>query len=240
MRASPATRRMRATRRSSSSWRPSAGSSWPDGSPRAPAASSTATRTCSTASATGRSCPSAPLSPVRASSWPRGRCPFARSCSAVSPAASVSSEFIELTNVAVANQTALVSGDGATPAETRDLVSYADAYDPLADELEALAQFLRHSTRTARNIAGTEALNRYAMARRLAKQRKTAHLAPHVADMRRALGRVRPVSPEVAAQKAAAKAAIATKRAAKAAARAAKTPPNPPASTPPEPTHTPQ
>ena len=155
-------------------------------------------------------------------------------------AASVPPEFIELTNVAVANQTALVRGDGATPAETRDLVSYADAYDPLADELEALAQFLRHSTRTARNIAGTEALNRYAMARRLAKQRKTAHLAPHVADMRRALGRVRPVSPEVAAQKAAAKAAIATKRAAKAAARAAKTPPNPPASTPPEPTHTPQ
>jgi len=138
-------------------------------------------------------------------------------------AASVPPEFIELTNVAVANQTALVRGDGATPAETRDLVSYADAYDPLADELEAFAQFLRHSTRTARNLAGTEALNRYAIARRLAKQRKTAHLAPHVADMRRALGRSRPTSPEAAAQKAAAKAAKATARAAKAAARAATT-----------------
>jgi hypothetical protein len=156
----------------------------------------------------------------------------------LSPAASVSSEFIELTNVAAANQTALVRGDSATPAETRDLVSYADAYDPLADELEAFALFIRHSTRTARNLAGTEALNRYAIARRLAKQRKTAHLAPHVADMRRALGRVRPASPEAAAQKAAAKAAKATERAAKAATRAAKTPPAQPA--PAKPTNTPQ
>ena len=137
----------------------------------------------------------------------------------LSAAASVSSEFIELTNMVVANQTALERTDGATPAEVRDLVSYADAYDPLADELEACAQFLRHSTRTARNLVGTEALNRYALARRLARQRKTAHLAPHVADMRRALGRSRPTSPEAAAQKAAAKAAKATERAAKAAAR---------------------
>ena len=109
----------------------------------------------------------------------------------LSAAASVAPEFIELTNVAVANQTALVRPDGATPAEVRDLVSYADAYDPLADELEAVTQFIRHSVIAARNLAGTEALTRYALAQRLAKQRRTAHLAPHVADMRRALGRVR-------------------------------------------------
>ena len=155
----------------------------------------------------------------------------------LSPAASVSPEFIELTNVAVANQTDLVRGNGATPGQVRDLVSYADAYDPLADELEAFAQFIRHSTRTARNLAGTEALNRYAMAQRLATQRKTAHLAPYVADMRRALGRTgRKTSAEEAAQKAAARAAKATERAAKAAARVAKTPPAPPA---PKPTNTP-
>jgi hypothetical protein len=145
----------------------------------------------------------------------------------LSSAASVPPEFIELTNVAVANQPDMVRNNGATAAEVRDLVSYADAYDPLADELEAFAQFLRHSTKAARNLAGTEALNRYAIAQRLARQRKTAHLAPHVADMRRALGRVRPTSPEAAAQKAAARAAKATARAAKAAARAAKTPPPP-------------
>ena len=145
----------------------------------------------------------------------------------LSAAGSVSPEFIELTNVAVANQTALVRNDGATPAEVRDLVSYADAYDPLADELEAFAQFLRHSTTAARNNAGIEALNRYAMAQRLAKQRNTAHLAPYVADMRRALGRAGRLSPEAAAKKAATRATKAAERAAKAAARVAKTPPAP-------------
>jgi len=44
------------------------------------------------------------------------------------------------------------------PAEIRDLMSYADAYSPVADELEALAQFVRHSVTAARNTAGSEAL----------------------------------------------------------------------------------
>src|SRR5689334_10292064 len=64
----------------------------------------------------------------------------------LSIAASVSPEFVELTAVAVANHEPLVRSKAATPAEVRDLMSYADAFDPLADELEALAQFLRHST----------------------------------------------------------------------------------------------
>jgi len=143
----------------------------------------------------------------------------------LSSAASVSAEFIELTNVAVANQPALVRSDGATPAEVRDLVSYADAYSPLADELEAFAQFVRHSVKNARNIAGSEALTTYSLAQSLAKRRKTAFLATYVADMRRALGRVRKASPEALAQKAAEKAA-------KAAGKAAKTPPPVPAPAP--------
>jgi hypothetical protein len=55
----------------------------------------------------------------------------------LSSAASVPPEFVELTNLAVANQPALVRADALTPAKVRDLVAYADAYDPLADELEA-------------------------------------------------------------------------------------------------------
>jgi hypothetical protein len=105
-------------------------------------------------------------------------------------AASVPPEFIELTTVAVANEESLVRGDSATPAEVRDLLDYADAFDPFADELEALALFVRHSVATARHQAGSEALTTYALAQRLAKQPRTAHLAPYVADMRRALGRV--------------------------------------------------
>ena len=121
----------------------------------------------------------------------------------LSPAASVSPEFIELTNIAVANQTDLVRADSTPPAEIRDLVAYADAYVPLADELEALAQFIRYSTTVARNVAGTEALTTYSLAQRLAKQPRYAHLTPYVADMRRALGKQRKPAPEEAAKKAA-------------------------------------
>ena len=150
----------------------------------------------------------------------------------LSAAAAVSPEFVELTNVAITNQPALARNDGPTPAEVRDLVSYADAYDPLADELEALAHFVRHSVKAARHIVGSEALATYSHAQRLTKLRRAAHLAPYVADMRRALGRVRKVSPEAVAQREAARAAKATERAAKAAERAAKKPPAKPAPKP--------
>ena len=114
----------------------------------------------------------------------------------LSQAASISPVFIELTNVGVANHSALVRVDGAPPAEIRDQVAYSDAYVPLADELEALAQFIRYSTTAARNLAGTEALTTYALAQRLAKQKRYAYLRPHVADMRRALGKQRKPKPE--------------------------------------------
>ena len=112
--------------------------------------------------------------------------------------ASLPPEFVELTAVAVANEKELVRGDGGGHAEVRDLMGYADAYNPLADELEALAHFVRYSVDAARHKAGSEALTIYALAQRLAKRPETAHLAPYVADMRRALGskkRKRPSDP---------------------------------------------
>jgi hypothetical protein len=132
-------------------------------------------------------------------------------------AASVPPEFIELTIVAVASQKSLVRGESATPAETRDQLRYAEAYSPLADELEALAQFVRFSVNAARNAAGSEALTIYSLAQRLAKRRENAGLVPYVADMRRALGRTRKRSPEAVAKREAAKAAKAAEKAARAA-----------------------
>ena len=143
----------------------------------------------------------------------------------LSTAASVPPEFIELTSVATANHRPLVRAEARTPDEVRGLAGYADAYMPLADELEALAKFIRYSTTAARNEAGAEALTTYALATRLSKRPETAYLAPHVADMRRALNRGRKPSPEVQAKKAAA-------RAAKAAAKAAKAPQPEPEVTP--------
>ena len=66
--------------------------------------------------------------------------------------------FIELTAVAVKNSQALVRGVGANPTEIRDLMSYAEAFGPCADELEAFAHFLRHSVNAAKNQAGSNAL----------------------------------------------------------------------------------
>jgi len=88
-------------------------------------------------------------------------------------AASVPPEFVELTAVAVANQKTLARDEGATPAEIRDLLRYAEAYSPLADELEAMAQFVRFSVSAARNAAGSEALTTYALAQRLANGART-------------------------------------------------------------------
>lgn len=135
----------------------------------------------------------------------------------LSNVASVPPEFVELTSIATANHKPLVRAESRTPDEVRDLVSYSDAYSPLADELEALAKFIRYSTTAARNEAGAEALTTYALAVRLSKRPATAYLAPHVADMRRALGRGRKPSPETQAKRAAARAAKAAAKAATAA-----------------------
>jgi hypothetical protein len=102
-------------------------------------------------------------------------------------AATLPPEFLELTAVALKNSEALARA-GADPAKTRDTLSYAEAFGPLADELEALAMFVRHSVSVAKNEAGSDALLTYAIAKRLAKRPPTADLAPHVADMRRSLG----------------------------------------------------
>ena len=54
-----------------------------------------------------------------------------------------------------------------------------------------------------RHLAGTEALTTYALAQRLSRQKRYAHLKPHVADMRRALGKQRKPKPEEPPKKAA-------------------------------------
>ena len=130
-----------------------------------------------------------------------------RDASRLSNAASVPAEFVELSIVSLANEKSLVRGDGTSPAELRDLMAYADAYAPFVDELEAFAQFVRYSVTFARNKAGSEALTTYSLAQRLAKRPETAHLAPYVADMRRALGRTPKLTAEERKLRAAAKAA---------------------------------
>ena len=107
-------------------------------------------------------------------------------------AASVPPEFVERTAVAVKNSPTLGQVGTTDPEQTRDLMTYAEAYEPLADELEALASFVRHSVIAARNKAGGDALATYVVARRLSRRPQHADLAPHVDDMKRLLGRKGP------------------------------------------------
>jgi hypothetical protein len=104
-------------------------------------------------------------------------------------AASVPKEFVELATVAVKSKPVLVRASGQDLAQDKDLSDFADAYGPVADELEALASFVRHSVTLARNKVGSEALTTYTLAQRLAKRPEMADLIPHVADMAKALGR---------------------------------------------------
>jgi hypothetical protein len=123
----------------------------------------------------------------------------------LSIAASVPPQFIELATLALVSQKGLARPDAPSQAEVYDLLSYAEAFTPLADELEALAQFVRFSVTAARNTVGSEALTTYAVAQRLAKRKENGHLVPYVEDMRRALGRGRKPSPEKVEPKAAEK-----------------------------------
>jgi hypothetical protein len=80
--------------------------------------------------------------------------------------ASLPPEFIDLASMATRNNEDLARGGNSGPDDTEDLNRYAEAYGPLADELEAMALFVRHSVRVAKNHAGSNALMTYAMARR--------------------------------------------------------------------------
>lgn len=106
----------------------------------------------------------------------------------IASAASVPPQFVDLAALAVRNHEELTRGGSFGLAQIRDRMNYADAYGPVADELEAMALFIRHSVTVAKNEAGSNALTTYALAKRLAKRPETANLAPHVEDMRLALG----------------------------------------------------
>ena len=79
-------------------------------------------------------------------------------------AASVPPPFVDLAALAIRNNEELTRGGNSGSAQMRDQMDFADAYDPVADELEALAHFIRHSVRVARNAAGSNALLTYAVA----------------------------------------------------------------------------
>jgi hypothetical protein len=105
--------------------------------------------------------------------------------------AAVPADFVERMVSAIESHAQLVRTGALDPGQLRDLMSYVEAFGPVADEVEALANVMRLSVTAARNKVGHETLTAYALAQRLADRPEHADLVPHVAAMRRALGKAR-------------------------------------------------
>ena len=96
----------------------------------------------------------------------------------------VPDRFLEATSAAIQNIERLEQAAGSDATTLRDAYAYALAYDPVVQELEALAQFVAHSVRVQRNAAGAVALDVYSAAKQLSKRKDFAELIPYVDDMR--------------------------------------------------------
>ena len=99
--------------------------------------------------------------------------------------------FLESANVCIQTRPELEGASGSQPAVMRDRYGFAVAYEAAVPEAFAFARSLAHTCRVARAAAAENALDIYAFARRRAKRKTGAELAPHVEDMRRKLKRGR-------------------------------------------------
>lgn len=98
---------------------------------------------------------------------------------------------LESASVAIQTSPRLESVAGMDAATLRDSYGFAIAYDPVVVELLSLARTVAHSIRLERAQAAAAALDVYAVAQRLSRQKDGAELLPHVEDMRRKLNKNR-------------------------------------------------
>ena len=75
------------------------------------------------------------------------------------------------------------------PDAAREAVAFSNAFEAVADELEATAKGMRHTIAIARAKAGDDALHSYDVAKSLSRTKDGASLVPHVTSMKNALGR---------------------------------------------------
>lgn len=85
-----------------------------------------------------------------------------------------------------------LEGVAAVDAATlRDSYGFAMSYDAIVVELESLRRTVVHSIRVQRAQAVSAALDIYAVAQRLSRQKDGAELIPYVEDMRKKLNKGR-------------------------------------------------
>jgi hypothetical protein len=106
--------------------------------------------------------------------------------------ASVPDEFIAIAGANLIKSPQLASGIGTDANELRDVMNYALSFGTVSKESAAWTTAVEHSVAEARHKAGTDALNVYALAKRLVKKPGYEWLVPVVAEMQQALGRKKP------------------------------------------------
>jgi hypothetical protein len=105
------------------------------------------------------------------------------------PLATLPTEFLESASVAVRRSDRLEMAADSDAATLRDSYGYALAYEAVVQEANAFARSVQSTIRVRRAEAGASALDIFAVARRLARQKNGAELMPHVEDMQRKLNR---------------------------------------------------
>src|SRR5579884_3409284 len=103
--------------------------------------------------------------------------------------AALPNEFLIAASTAVDSSSALKSATQFDSDAVRKAVEFTQAFEPLADEMEASARAVRHTIALVRASAANDALQAYDIAKGLARKPEGAGLASHIGDMRRTLGR---------------------------------------------------
>jgi hypothetical protein len=106
--------------------------------------------------------------------------------------ANVPDAFLAILSSALITSPQLAISVGTDAIELRDVVNYALSFGPVVKRSADWTAALDHSVTDARHKAGTDALNVYALAKRLAKKPGYEWLIPVVANLQKALGRKKP------------------------------------------------
>jgi len=102
---------------------------------------------------------------------------------------SVSDAFLESSGVSVTTFARLEQAVGMDAEKLREAFSFALAYDSVVKEAYAFARSVGHTIMLQRADAGAYALDIFAIAKRLAKQKDGAELIPYVEDMKAKLAK---------------------------------------------------
>jgi hypothetical protein len=103
--------------------------------------------------------------------------------------------FLNAVAVALDASETLRNATGLTAAVMRDAIAFRNAYQGLADQLTLYGNGLRHTIAATLAVVGNAGLRAYEIAKAMNRASDRELLIPHIADMRRTLGKSRPSLP---------------------------------------------